>query len=204
MTLQRAEPFNFKYFWYELSHKFLNGAIADSGLFYIFFTAVGVGLASYLIPITNGSEISPETLGIYVIGFLVSAGLDALMELMKVTDSGNHNRYGRAIAKWILVLTTLLLLWAWYLSLHVPAESAVVANAAATQSEAVGTGTHANSAHQISAHSPFKIWRTGATEFLFIILLLGLAMSLILAGDGPEQPAFGSLNRDPNDIADKT
>lgn len=196
MTELKVKPLierdELQYFWYELRSKFRSGMRGIPSVLYLFFTLIGVGLASWLIPKMNGSEISAETLGIYVIGFLVSVWLDALLILIAQKGGADNNRYEREIATLFLVVSVLLTLWAWFLSLHVD-----------TPVAAGGGGTHQagepSASGQVSEHH----WRWGAEIFLGLILIASLIMSLILAGIDSEQPGFGSLQLDVDAIKDK-
>jgi hypothetical protein len=198
MTELKVKPLieqaELEFFWYELKSKFRSGMRGIPSILYLFFTLLGVGLASWLIPSMNGSEISAETLGIYVIGFLVSVWLDALLILISQKGDGDKNHYEREIAAMFLVFSVVLTLWAWYLSLHAPAEIVSAVPAAIVPGSAHGTMT------PIAEH---KKWRWGAEYFLGFILLGSLAMSLILAGIDSEQPGFGSLERNVDAIKDK-
>jgi hypothetical protein len=101
-------------FLFELRSKFRSGIRSVTGIFYILMTLVGVGWASWEIPILNNNETSPETLGIYVIGFLVTVGLDALLTWKR---TGDDNRYEQAIATAFMALSAIFLIVASILSI---------------------------------------------------------------------------------------
>lgn len=70
-------------YWDELCLKFRSGVRSAEGVVYIVVTLVAVAWASWGIPSINNSETSPETLGIFVIGLLISVMLDALIVAWK-------------------------------------------------------------------------------------------------------------------------
>lgn len=61
----------------------LQGLFSGSGLLYLALTVGGVGWATYFVPTINDSEISPETLGIYVTGLIVTLFAEALFTWKK-------------------------------------------------------------------------------------------------------------------------
>jgi len=91
----------------ELQSKFWGGVRSLTGVIYIAFTFVGIGLASLLIPTYNESEISPETFGIYLIGFLITVMLDAMLAWKK---SGVENENEQAIAGIFMMISFLLII----------------------------------------------------------------------------------------------
>jgi hypothetical protein len=102
-----------KTFFLELSSKFRSGIRSPEGFIYICITFFGVGWASWQIPVWNGSHISPETLGIYVIGFVITVGADSLMIYKK---SGEDSPYETAIGALFMILSGLLFVVASVLS----------------------------------------------------------------------------------------
>jgi hypothetical protein len=96
-----------------LGSKFRDGVRSETGLIYIVFTIIGVAWASYAIPAINRSELSPETLGIYVIGFVISVILDAMILWKK----GSENKYEVAISITFMIASIIFLPVASYLSL---------------------------------------------------------------------------------------
>lgn len=170
-------------FWFELSSKFWGGFRTINSLLYLFFTLMGVGIASWGIPVANGSEISPETLGIYVIGFLIAVGLDALYVLISPKAGSGNNSLERVIAGLFTMFAALLTIWAWYLSTTITLP----------ESRAV-TG---------SVHETVKQWRFAANYWLSLTLGIGILMSITIAGIDPNSPDFASTSRDLNAITDK-
>lgn len=59
------------------------GLMSGPGILYLVLTAGGVGWISYFLPTINGSEKSPETLGVYVIGLVISLFAEAMFEWKK-------------------------------------------------------------------------------------------------------------------------
>jgi hypothetical protein len=175
-------------FGYELYSKFRSGVRAVPSFLYLACTLLGVGWASYAIPAINKSEISAETLGIYVIGVVISVTLDALLILIAQKGDIDGNSNGRAIAALFWVLGIVLTVWASFLSIS-PGDAL-----------APTVGIPAASLTHIEAH---KKWHWGAEFFLCFILFVSIAMSLILAGFDSDQPTIGSLERDPNAIKDR-
>lgn len=161
-------------FFFELKSKFRSGLRSPAGFLYISLTLIGVAWASWGIPSINNSETSPETFGIYVIGFLVTVMLDAIITWKK---KGNDNPYEQAIAGLFIVFSMLLAIGASALSLK--------------------------SIHIEPDKTRVEAWKYGATPFLFIILICAITMSLVLTGIDPKLPPIGSLDTPVNAIRDR-
>lgn len=158
----------------ELKSKFWGGVRSLTGVIYIAFTFVGIGLASFIIPSYNESEISPETLGIYVIGFLITVMLDAVLAWKK---SGVDNENEQAIAGIFMMFSFLLLICTSLLSVK--------------------------SFHLDTNKTRVGAWKGYAPFFLTVVFIVTIAMSLVLAGIDHELLKIGSLNKDVNDIRDR-
>lgn len=163
-----------KLFCFELKSKFRAGIRTPVNILYIFMTLIGVGWASWAIPVFNKSSITPETIGIYVIGFLISVGLDALLVWKK---TGDDNGYEQAISVLIIIASFVLIIIASILSLKsFSAESTI---------ESEGS------------------WKFGAYVFLPFILILAILMSLVLTGFDTRQLPIGSLDISENSISNR-
>lgn len=81
-------------FLFEVLSKFRDGIRSPDALLYIVVTLCGVAGATWMIPAFNRTHTSPETFGIYVIGFLVTLFLDAMFTWKK----GSEKPYEQAIA----------------------------------------------------------------------------------------------------------
>lgn len=161
-------------FWYELRSKFRGGVRSPAGFIYISLTLIGVAWASWGIPSINNSQTSPETLGIYVIGFLITVMLDAIITWKK---KGNDNYSEQTIAGLFIVLSLLLTIAASVLSL-----------------KTVHIGTD---------NTRIENWKSGATPLLFSILIGAIAMSLVLTGIDPRLPRIGSLDVSVDAVRDR-
>ena len=81
--------------WNYTKSRFWDGIRSDTGLIYVAATVLGVGWATWGIPLINGSETSPETLGIYVIGILFTVLLDSMVLWKKRSpEDGNEFAIG--------------------------------------------------------------------------------------------------------------
>lgn len=140
-------------FFDEMWAKFRNG-LRSSGFLYVAVTAIGVGWASFGIPSINNSEISPETLGIYVIGFLISVMLDSFIVAWRNRTSISTTESN--ILGVLSVGALLLTCWASYLAIK---------------------------NIDVALDPPQRDgWKYGATPLLIIILTLAICMSLIVSG----------------------
>lgn len=101
-------------FLLKVSSKFRGGIRSSEGIFSIILPIIGGIWASLSIPKINGSEISPETYGIYTIGFLVTVMVDGIITWK---NTRNDNNYEQAIAVLFIIVSAILLLLASYLSI---------------------------------------------------------------------------------------
>jgi hypothetical protein len=150
----------------ELASKFWGGMRSPAGVIYIAITLLGVGWASWTIPYLNDSETSPETLGIYVIGFLITVMLDSIIAWKK---SGVGGKYEEAIAGIFMVISLFLIMLSSLFaikSFHVTPEKVRVGE-----------------------------WRSWSTSILFLALGVTIYMSLVLAGIDHEQLKIGSADK---------
>ena len=161
-------------FLLELKSKFWGGVRSLTGVIYIAFTFVGIGLASLIIPSYNESEISPETFGIYVIGFLITVMLDAMLAWKK---SGVDNENEQAIAGIFMMISFLLIIFTSLLSVK--------------------------SFHLDSNKTRVGEWKGYAPFLLTVVFVLTIAMSLVLAGIDHELLKIGSVDRSVEDIRDR-
>jgi heme/copper-type cytochrome/quinol oxidase subunit 4 len=161
-------------FWLEFKLKFRSGVRSPTGLPYTVFTFAGVAWASYVIPNINHSDISPETYGIYVIGFLVSVMLDAMIIWKKTKDD---NTYEQAIAIFVMVISFLLIILSSFLSV---------------KTFNVELGPQGGGK-----------WKCAAKYFLTIILVCAIAMSLVLTGFDTKPLSVGSLDETLDAIRDR-
>lgn len=161
-------------FLLELQSKFWGGVRSTTGLIYISFTLIGIGWASWIIPSYNDSEISPETFGIYVIGFLITVMLDAIVTWKK---SGVGNENEQAISGIFMVLSFLLIIGTSWLS--------VKSFSIDSQKARVG---------EWKGYSPF---------LLTIVLIITIAMSLVLTGIDHEFIKVGSVDKPVDEVRDR-
>lgn len=164
----------FAVFRLELKSKFWGGVRSSTGFIYISFTLVGIGWASWFIPTYNESEISPETFGIYVIGFLITVMLDAIM-VWKKSGVGNENE--QAISGIFMVMSFLLLIgtsWLSVKSFHLDINKARVGE-----------------------------WKNYASPLLSVVLVFTIAMSLVLTGIDSNFLKVGSVDRPVEDVRDR-
>jgi len=108
-----------KFFVFELRAKFRDGLRSPDSLLYVVFTLVGIGWATWAIPAFNRAHTSPETVGVYAIGFLVTVFLDAMFTWKK---RGEENKYEQAIAVLCMCLAFVLIILASYFSVHVTSQ----------------------------------------------------------------------------------
>lgn len=165
-------------FLYELKSKFRDGIRSSAGFLYISLTLIGLAWASWGIPSLNYSETSPETLGIYVIGFLISVMLDAMVTWKK---KGSENPYEQAIAVIFMVTSLLLVILASVFSLKTFHLEIVPTKVSEWKGE----------------------WKTGATAILAFSLCCAISMSLVLTGIDPKLPAIGPLDNPLTDVSDR-
>ena len=163
-----------KAFFDEFGSKLRAGVRSPTGLVYSVFVLGGVGWASFAIPVWNGSVITPETLGIYVVGILVTVMADGLMIWRKGSD---ENRYEQAIAVSVIVLSVILLFLASLFS--------------------------TKSSHVEDSKRVLEDWRCLANPALITLLILATTMSLVLTGFDPSPPSIGALDRPTGEIKDR-
>ena len=163
-----------KAFFGEFGSKLRAGVRSPTGLVYIVFVLGGVGWASFLIPVWNGSAITPETLGIYVVGILVTVMADGLMIWKKRSD---ENPYEQAIAVSVIVLSIILLFLASMFS--------------------------TKSSHVEDSKRVLDDWRCFANPALSTLLILATTMSLVLTGFDSRPPPIGALDRPTGAIKDR-
>lgn len=159
----------------ELGSKFRAGVRSPTGILYSCFVFVGVGWASFAIPVWNGSNITPETLGIYVVGILVTVMADGLMVWKKGSD---ENRYEQAIA---VLVTTLSLV------------SLVLASLFSTKSS-----------HVEDSRLVLDDWRYLANPVLIFLLILATTMSLVLTGFDSKPLHIGAIDRPTAELNDRS
>lgn len=172
ITIFTREELNL--FWFELVSRFRSGVRSPAGFLYVSFTLIGVAWASWGIPWLNRAETSPETLGIYVIGFLITVLLDALITWKK---KGNDNPYEQAIAAIFLVISLLLVIFSSYLSVK-------------------------NFKLELNPPREVGAWKRWAQPLLYTCLTCAVIMSLVLSGIDPKVP-IGPLDVPVGDIADR-
>lgn len=161
-------------FFFELKSKFRGGVRSPAGPLYISLMLMGVAWASWGIPSINETETSPETFGIYVIGFLVTVMLDAIVTWKK---NGNDNPYEQTIAMVFMVVSVLFIICASFLSVktfHIELDKTRVGE-----------------------------WKSFATPVLFIVFICTIAMSLVLTGIDPKLPPIGSLDVSMDAVRDR-
>lgn len=161
-------------FFLELILKFRAGVRSRSGLLYSVFVFVGVGWASFAIPAWNGSETTPETLGIYVIGILITVIADGLIILIKGSD---ENRLEQAIAVAVTIVSII---------------SLVLASVFSTKSS-----------HVEDSARMLEDWRCLANQALVVLLVLATTMSLVLTGFDPKLPPNRALDTPTTDLQDR-
>lgn len=184
----------------DLHSKFRAGMRNISSIFYTIFTLVGVAWASFAIPSINKSEINPETIGIYVIGVLITVTLDAILYFIDKRDGASSPNNERNIAGLACCLSFLLIIAASILSTAVQPEPLTSGAAASTIVATSNGAAHAN----ISNHAETtKHWRDHAEIFLFLILIISIIISLVLAGIDTDPLKVGSVSRSIDSIADK-
>lgn len=163
-----------KLFSYELKAKFRSGIRSPIGPLYIFLMLFGIGLTTLGIPIYNESEISPETFGIYVIGFLVTVALDAMVIWKK---TGNDNQNEQAIAVIFIVISSVLIVFSSLLSIK--------------------------TFHLAEDKTRVGEWKSYGSCFLSFIFLITIVMFLILTGIDSQVPKIGSLEEPVTAIRDR-
>lgn len=108
-----------KGFGFELSAKLRDGIRSGDGMLYVFLTLVGVAWATWAIPAINSNHTSPETFGVYAIGFLVTVLLDALLTWKK---RGDGNKYEQAIAVVCICIAISLIILVSNYSVGIPVQ----------------------------------------------------------------------------------
>ena len=162
-------------FCVEFLSKFWGGVRSPTGILYIALTLIGVGWATLAIPAINESEISPETYGIYVIGFLVTVMLDAIITWKK---SGEGNKVEETISQIFWVISLLLIIVSSILSVksyHVDANKTKVGE-----------------------------WKNYSIPLLYAVLIVTIGMSVVLKGiDHEEHIRLASLDTDTAGLKNK-
>lgn len=158
----------------ELQSKFWGGVRSKTGALYTVLTLIGIGWASWAIPSLNESETSPETFGIYVIGFLITVMLDAIITWKK---SGVGNESEEAIAGFFIAVSLVLIIVTSYLSLK--------------------------SFHIEPNKMRVGVWKSYSTPLLFFVLVVTIIISLILTGIDHDLLKIGSVDRDVNALRDR-
>ena len=160
-------------FVFEFRAKFRDGVRSADGWLYVFLTLMGVAWATWAIPAFNNSHTSPETFGVYAIGFLVTLLLDALLTWKKKGDS---NRYEQAIAVVSICTAFTLIVLVSYFS--------------------VGVATQA-------APGATPIWKTGAYPVLICSFIASVVMALVLTGFETSPPKVGPLDLSVSAVEDR-
>lgn len=160
-------------FIFELQTKFREGVRSPDALLYVVITLVGVGLATWAIPAYNRAHTSPETLGIYVIGFLVTVFLDAMFTWKR---KGAENKYEQAIAVLCMCLALLLIVLASYFSVKTTSPQTPEVD---------------------------LIWKACAYPVLWLCFLASVLMALVLSGFEAGAPPVGPLDRPVNAVEDR-
>lgn len=164
-----------KIFFEELWSKFRSGVRSPEGVVYIAVTLIGVAWASWGIPSINNSETSPETLGIYVIGFLIAVALDSAMIAWKHKNSSSS--YEIAILT-IIGLTSFVMIF-------------LASNFAIRPVD-------------LELKPPQRVgWKPGSMELLGLFLSIAILMSLIVSGIDTGRPSIGPLDNPVSEIADR-
>lgn len=163
-------------FFEELWTKFRYGVRSPEGMLYTTITLIGVGWASWTIPAINNSELSPETLGIYVIGFLLSVTLDAAMIAWKY--KGSNTNYETAILVVVGLGTFILIIASSYFAIK---------------------------PLNVDLKPPQREdWRWGATPSLLLILMCAIIASLIVSGMDTKPPEIGPLDNPITDLTNRS
>jgi len=157
-----------------LKSKFRTGVRTPINILYIFMTLIGVGWATWAIPVLNKASITPETIGIYIIGFLITVWLDALLILKKTADD---NKVEQTISVLIMIFSTLLIIASSILSLKSFPENSNL--------ESEGS------------------WKCYAYYIFPIILIVAILMSVVLTGFDAEKLHVGPLDMPENSIANR-
>lgn len=161
-------------FGQELKSKFWGGVRSPTGFLYIALTFIGVGWASWAIPTLNESETSPETLGIYVIGFLITVMLDSVIAWKK---SGVGSEFEQAIAAIFMVISLLLIIGSSIFALKTFSVS----------SDKVRIGE----------------WKFGSSPLLLVVLIFTILMSLVLTGIDHELLRIGSTDKSIHELQNR-
>ncbi len=164
-----------KAFCQELKSKLVAGIRAPFGVLYLFIVLGGVALASFKIPEWNGTELSPETLGIYVIGILVAVLADSIMMMFK---SYRDDKLMEVAVAVVITLTSLLLIY-------------------------LATIFSMKSSHLEDSKHILGDWRPHAKSMLALLLFAAVLMSLILTGYDSKID-ISALDRPPAEVADRS
>lgn len=171
MTLYTADER--KAFYFEFGSKLSAGLHSASAVLYSFLVLGGVAWASFAIPNWNAGETTPETLGIYVMGILITVFADALMILIK---GGDNNRIEGAIAVAVAILAFTALVAASFFSIR-PSKME-------------------NSLRMMGE------WRAFSNAVLFFLLAFAVTMSLVLTGFDAKLPPNGALDKPVTEVKD--
>lgn len=163
-----------KAFKFELNSKFVAGIRSSFGVFYIFVVGAGVALASFYIPAWNGSHISPETLGIYVIGILIAVMADSFILMMKSYRDKKNVEFAIAV---LFTLFSLILIF--------------LATLLSTKDSFLDDSKHV-----------LTDWWSWSNEVLGFLLVISVVMSLILTGYDSTID-IGPLDRAIADVSDR-
>ena len=146
----------------------------DGTLLYLAIIVVGCGAVTWLIPEANESERSPETLGVFVIGILITVFAEAMF-LWKKGNSKTHNY----VSQTAMGATFLLAFFAYYLSVkHVK---------------------HVQEGKNVEGPSaaPIKDWVNYSVPTLWAILILAILLwAMISAAD----PRFKNVSTEQSPI----
>ena len=151
-------------FLFELRTKFRDGVRSPDAMLYVVFTFVGVGWATWAIPAYNQTHTSPETFGIYAIGFLVTVFLDAMLTWKR---KGDENKYEQAIAVLCMCAAFLLIILVSFFSVNVASPQTPTAE---------------------------SIWKACAYPILWLCFFASVLMALVISGFESGAPPVGPLD----------
>lgn len=165
-----------KGFWDEIWSKFVDGIRATGAKLSLVITACGIAAVTWGLPHLNRSDTSPETLGIYVLGFIIPLFCEAFL-LVK-----DENRsFDGAVAEWTCIFLFVLWTLAFWLSLK----------------------TNFPQPATDAPHSKSE-WRWGASGFLLFLLVLSLFFSFVVTGfDQKKAPKIPVLDEKPQELHDR-
>lgn len=158
----------------EFGSKLRAGVRSPTGILYSCLVLAGVGCASFAIPVWNEAAITPETLGIYVVGILVTVMADGLMIWKK---GGDENPKEQAIAVLVIIVSLF---------------SLILATLFSTKSSSI-----------VDTKRVIGDWHTAANYVLGLLLILSIAMTLVLTGFDAQPPSIRPIDRPTSDLTDK-